>query len=146
MTTVEVSIEVDAPPERVWDVVSQPANLPHWDRHIESVRVPKDGLGPGVCYEVALRFIAVRATVGAEVLEWEPPWRAKVRLGGVIDATVTTSVASLPFDRSMLRHEVTYSLRGPLGGIAARSLAAVGGAQLAVRRGLAAQKREIERG
>ena len=28
MTTVEFSVEVDAPPERVWEVASDPANLP----------------------------------------------------------------------------------------------------------------------
>ena len=38
MTTVEFSVEIDAPPERVWTVTSNPRNLPHWDKHIESVR------------------------------------------------------------------------------------------------------------
>ena len=43
MTTVEYSVEVDASPERVWEVTSNPANLPHWDKHIESVEVPEAG-------------------------------------------------------------------------------------------------------
>ena len=34
MTTVEFSVEVEAPPERVWTVASDPRNLPHWDRHV----------------------------------------------------------------------------------------------------------------
>ena len=32
MTTVEFSVEVEAPPEQVWTVASDPRNLPHWDR------------------------------------------------------------------------------------------------------------------
>jgi polyketide cyclase/dehydrase/lipid transport protein len=144
MTTVEFSVEVDAPPSIAWEVASDPRNLPHWDRHIESVRLPTDGLRPGARYEVVLRFMAVRATVDALVLEWEPPWRSKARLSGLLEATVTTSIASLPFDRCMLRQEIEYRFRGPFGGIGARSLRAVGGSQLALRRGVLSQKREIE--
>ena len=43
VTTVEFSVEVDAPPERVWKVTSNPRNLPHWDKHIESVRGSRRG-------------------------------------------------------------------------------------------------------
>jgi len=44
----------------------------------------------------------------------------------------------------MLRHEVDYRFRGPLGGFAAASLNAVGGAQMGLRHGVLAQKAEIE--
>ena len=144
MTTVEFSVEIDAPPERVWKVTSNPRNLPHWDKHIESVEVPEGGLGLGVRYHVLMRFMSLRTTVDAEVLEWEPPWRASIRLSGLLEATVTTTIASLPFERSMLRHEVTYRFRGVFGGIGARSIQAVGGTQMALKHGVLAQKREIE--
>jgi carbon monoxide dehydrogenase subunit G len=143
-TRAEASIEIDAPPETVWKVASDPRNLPHWDRHIEAAHVARETLGPGSRYEVRMRFMAVTARVEVEVREWEPPWRAVLQLHGLLQATVTTSVASLPFDRSLLRHEVEYRFKGPLGLFGARSLNAVGGAHLALRRGLAAQKREIE--
>jgi uncharacterized protein YndB with AHSA1/START domain len=145
-TTVEFSVEVDAPPEDVWTVASDPKNLPQWDRHIESVELPEGPLRLGTHYRVRLRFFAVRATVEALVLEWEPPWRSVVRLDGMLEATVTTSIASLPYARSVLRHEVTYRFRGPLGGVGARSLQAVGGAQLALKRGVLAQQRQVETG
>jgi hypothetical protein len=67
-----------------------------------------------------------------------------LQLNGLLQATVTTSVAALPFDRSLLRHQIEYRFKGPLGLFGAKSLNAVGGVQLALRRGLAAQKREIE--
>jgi hypothetical protein len=144
MTSVECSVEVDAPPDVVWEITSDPRNLPHWDRHIVGVNLPKDGLGPGARYEVTMRFVTARTRVPCRIEEWEPPWRSKVHLGGVLSATVTTSIASLPFDRSVLRHEVAYVFRGPLGGFAAASVNAVGGASYALRRGTLAQKREIE--
>lgn len=143
-TRAEASIEIDAPPETVWKVASDPRNLPHWDRHIEAAHVARETLRPGSRYEVRMRFLAVTARVEVEVREWEPPWRAVLQLHGLLQATVTTSVAALPFDRSLLRHQIEYRFKGPLGLFGARSLNAVGGAHLALRRGLAAQKREIE--
>jgi uncharacterized protein YndB with AHSA1/START domain len=143
-TVAEASIEIAAPPEVVWEVASDPRNLPHWDRHIDAAHVVRADLGRGSRYEVTMRFMAVTARVGVEVLEWEPPWRAVLRLEGLLEAVVTTNIASLPFERSLLRHQVEYRFRGPLGVFGAKSLNAVGGAQLALRRGLAAQKREIE--
>lgn len=144
MTTVEYSVEVEAPPEFVWQVTSDPRNLPHWERHIVAVRLPEGGLVPGVRYEVVMRFMGVRAVVPCEVREWEPPWRAALHLGGLLDADVTTSIAALPYGRSVLRHEIRYVFRGPLGGFAAASVNAVGGAEYALRKGTQAQKQEIE--
>jgi uncharacterized membrane protein len=144
MTVVEFSVEVDASPEGVWAVASDPWNLPHWDRHIREVHAPREGLGPGARYDVILGFMALRTTVRAEVLVWEPPWRATIQLRGLLEATVLTSIASLPADRSILRQEIRYRFRGPLGRLGAASVNAVGGAQMALRRGVLAQKREIE--
>jgi len=145
VTTVEFSVEVDATPEDAWDVAADPRNLPRWDRHIASVAVPEGEIRPGSTYTVTMAFMAVHADVRCTVLEWEPPWRARIRLAGLLDATVTTSIASLPYDRAVVRHEVTYRFRGPLGRFGAASLNAVGGAQLALRRGTLAQREEIER-
>lgn len=148
MTRVETSVHVAAPPDRVWAVVSDPRNLPRWDRHIVRVEgIPEGGLREGATYTTVLRFMAVRAKVRAEVLAWEPPHRAVVRVSGpMVEATVTTTVEPAG-DASILRHEVEYRFRGgPLGEVAARSLEIVGGAYLAVRHGALAQKRDAEGG
>ncbi len=147
-TTASVSIEVDAPPERVWAVVADPRRLPRWERHIVSVEdVPSDGLSKGARYTVVMRFVAVRARVHAEVLEWSPPGYSAVRLSGLLDATVRTTIMPLGGARSRLEHDVDYSFRGgALGDLAARSLQVVGGAQLALKLGTLAQKRQIESG
>jgi uncharacterized protein YndB with AHSA1/START domain len=144
MTIVEFSVEVEAPPERAWEIASDPRNLPQWDKHIVRVDLPQGGMQLGATYDVVMGMMGVQTTVRATVLEWEPPWRSRVRLEGLLSATVTTSIASLPFDRSMLRHEVTFRFRGPLGGFGAAGLNAMGGAKHALRHGVLAQKREIE--
>jgi uncharacterized protein YndB with AHSA1/START domain len=143
-TVVEYSVEVDAPPEAVWEVASDPRSLPAWERLIESVWVPQTGLGTGVAFEVTMSFMGVRATIPCLVREWEPPWRSVVQLEGLLEATVSTSVAKLPYQRSVLRHEVAYVFRGPLGRFAAASVAAIGGAEYALKRGTEAQLRAIE--
>ena len=144
MTTTEFSVEVDAPPETAWEIASDPANLPLWDRHIVRVDLPEGGMQLGSTYDVVMALMGVQTRVHATVLEWEPPWRSSVRLEGLLEATVTSTVGALPYDRSMLRHEVTYRFRGPLGGLGAAGLGAMGGAHYALRRGVLAQKREIE--
>ena len=146
MTVVSMRVEVDAPAEEVWAVIADPRNLPHWDKHIvRVVGVPPEGLSEGARYVSEMRFVALRANVQGEVLEWDPPRRSTIRLSGVLNATVTTTIEPLDGDRSQLEHVVDYHFRGGLlGDLAARSLAAVGGAQFALRRGVLAQKREIE--
>ena len=145
-TTASVSVEVAAPPERVWDVAADPRQLPRWERHILSVEdLPPDGLSKGARYTVVMRFVAVRARVRAEVLEWSPPGYAAVRLSGLLEATVRTTIRPVGRSRSRLEHDVEYSFHGgALGELAARSLQVLGGAQLALRLGTLAQKREIE--
>lgn len=146
VSVVEVLAEIEAPPDRVWDVVSDPRKLSHWDRHVESVEgVPASGLAEGVRYTTVMRFMSVRGHVVSEVLEFEPPHRAVIRLAGLLDAIVTTTVEPLPEGRSLLKHVVDYHFRGGMiGDFAARSLQLLGGAQLALRHGALAQKREIE--
>ena len=146
MSVVTVSVEVDAPAEQVWEAISDPRNLPHWDRHIALVEgVPATGLREGTRYVTEMRFMGVRAKIRVQVLEWDPPRRATFRLRGVLEGTVTSTVERLGPDRSRLEHVVDYRFKGgPIGALAARSLRMVGGAQYALRHGTLAQKREIE--
>ena len=146
MTRAEFDLVIEAPPESVWEVISDPRNLPHWDRHIVRVEgIPEDGIREGTRYTTEMRFFAFRTKVEGDVLEWDPPRGSKIRLSGLLDATVTSTIEPLAGDHSLLEHIVDYRFRGgPLGELAARSLARVGGAHLALRRGTLAQKREIE--
>jgi uncharacterized protein YndB with AHSA1/START domain len=146
MPTAEFSVEVNATPKRVWKVVSDPRNIPAWERHVVRVEVPRgEVFGLGSIYTVAMSFMGVGLRVRGEVVEWEPPSRGRLQLRGPLDATILTTVSSLPRGRSILRHEVTYTFRGVLGRAVAAGLSALGGAQLGIKRGTLAQKRQIER-
>jgi len=147
MGHVSIDMEIEATPEEVWNVVSDPRNLPKWDRHILSVRgVPDDGLQEGVRYVTELKMLGVRGTVEAEVLEIDPPKRSRIRLRGLLDATVNTIISPLAGGRrSLLEHDVEYHFRG--GGLAAfatQGLGLTGGPGVVLRRGTMAQKRQIE--
>lgn len=146
LTVVDFDLVIDAPPEAVWAVISDPRNLPHWDRHIVRVDgVPAGGLREGTRYTTEMRFMALRTSIDGLVLEWDPPRRATFRLTGLLDATVTSTVEPLSGGRSLLEHVIDYRFRGgPLGELAARSLTRLGGAHLALRHGTLAQKRDIE--
>jgi hypothetical protein len=146
VTVVAFGVEILATPDQAWAVVSDPRNLPHWDRHIVSVEgVPSGGLGEGLRYVTVMGFLGMRARVACEVVRWKPPLESVLQLSGPLDATVSTTLTDRPPDRCWLEHKVDYRFRGGvLGRLAARSLRVVVGAQLALRRGTLAQKREIE--
>jgi len=147
MGHVSIDMEIEATPDEVWTVVSDPRNLPRWDRHIISVQgVPDDGLAEGDHYTTELKMMGVRGTVEAEVVEMVAPRRSRIRLRGLLDATVNTSVSPLAGGRrALLEHDVEYHFRG--GGLAAfatQGLQITGGPSVVLRRGALAQKRQIE--
>jgi uncharacterized protein YndB with AHSA1/START domain len=148
VTEARIAVDVDAPPERVWEVISDPRHLPRWDRHIRALEgVPDEGLSVGVRYSTELRFMGVAGIVDAEVLEWDPPHSSKIRLRGFIEAVVFTRVEPLPHGRSRIVHEVRFGFRGgPVGTLAAAAIRMTGGPHLVLRRGTLAQKRQIEAG
>lgn len=148
VTEARVAMEVDAPPEQTWAVISDPRNLPLWERRITKVEgVPEEGLSRGVRYATELRFMGVAGVVDAEVLEWDPPRSSKIRLRGFIEAVVDTRVEPLPHGRSRIVHVVRYGFRGgPVGMLAGRALRLTGGPHLVLRRGALAQKRQLEGG
>lgn len=147
MTVVSVGTEVDAPPERVWAVVSDPQNLPRWERHIAAVRdVPEGGLRTGSTYQTELEFMGAKARITASVEELDPPRYSKVRLTGVLDAVVETWVEPLDGDRSKLEHRIDFTFRGGPFGVLVAEAVNVLGAQVLLRRGVMAQKSQAEEG
>ena len=139
-------MDIDAPLDQVWKVVADPRNLPRWDRHILSVSgVPRGGLEVGSTYTTEIRFMGARAQIQAEVLEIDPPKFSRIRLSGVLDAVVNTRLEPISDQRTKLEHDIEYGFRGgPVGRLAAHALRLTGGANIVLRRGTLAQKRQIE--
>lgn len=146
MTVVEASTVVDAAPAEVWTVVADPKNLPRWDPRISKVEgVPPEGLYEGCVYLAEVKLFGVRATVPAKVVALQPQRYAKVKLGGMVNATIETWLQPVGKKRTKLRHRVDYRFRGGfIGDFGARAVKALGAGSL-VERGLRAQKRQAER-
>jgi uncharacterized protein YndB with AHSA1/START domain len=139
---------IEAPPEDVWEIISDPRNLPRWNQHIKKVKgVSEDGLKPGSRYTTSLRVVGVPFDVQAEVIEIDPPRYSEIRLTGPLDAVVRTWVRPIGKRRSRLDHEVTYRVKriGPAGRVIDRGLRLMGAGTL-LRRGTRAQKRQVEEG
>jgi carbon monoxide dehydrogenase subunit G len=129
MSVLETEEVMAAPPERVWRVVADPANLPSWDRHIVRVSgAPSSGLEKGSTYSVHLAFLGARAKADATVVDIDPPRHSVVRLKGVVEATVETWIDPVGKDQSRVRHRIQYRFPGgPLGSLAARAVRMLGG-------------------
>ncbi len=145
MSVVRASVEIDASPKQVWHVVSDPRNLPRWDRRVEAVDgVPPNGLTQGSEYTITLRLMGVRARIRASVLEIEPEEYARVHLSGLLDAVVETWLEPIPGERTLLRHRVDYRFRGGrVGQLAARAVRLLGAGAI-LRHGTLGQKRQSE--
>ena len=76
MSLVHTAIEIDAPPERVWEVVMDPHRLADWvtiHRRVE--RVPAE-LRRGSTFGQTLNLRGAPLHVAWTVVDIDPPWRA----------------------------------------------------------------------
>ena len=143
-SVVEVAVDVDATAEDVWKVVADPRNLQRWDRHIALVEGAQGELRAGDRYTTELRFMGARARAHMKVIALTPNRYSKVAMDGVVDGTVETWLEPLDGDRTRLRHRVEYRFRGgPLGEVAGRAVRMMGAGTI-LKRGVQAQKRQVE--
>jgi uncharacterized protein YndB with AHSA1/START domain len=141
---VEVAVDIDASPDQVWKVIADPRNFQRWDRHIALVDSAHGELREGDEYTTELRFMGARARAHMKVLALKPNEYSMVRMNGVLDGTVETWLEPLNGDRTRLHHRIEYRFKGgPLGELAARGVRMMGGVSI-LRRGVQAQKRQVE--
>ena len=145
MTTIRQTLEIDATPEEVWEIVGDPRNLPKWNKHILTVKeLPPGGLAPGAKYSTEMGGFGVRFKIVAEVIEIEPPTYSWIRLTGPLVASVRTWVHPSGNGRARLEHEVDYHVRGgPIGEVVGRALRLLGASRM-LKQGIEAQKRQVE--
>jgi Polyketide cyclase / dehydrase and lipid transport len=101
MTTLSVSVDIDAPAERTWDVVTDWKRQGEW-MPMTNVRVSAD-TAVGVGAKISARSGKGAASfVDPMVIEvWEPPHRCEVlHLGKVVTGRGVFIVDALPGNRS----------------------------------------------
>lgn len=123
---LEHSIHIDAPPARVWELVSDPTRMPEWSPQVTSTRL-REGheLGPGAEFTNRNRHGELEWTTHGRIQRFEPERELAFRIeenwavwsyhlepedGG----TLLTERRTLPEDISPLSRELT---EGFLGGV-----------------------------
>lgn len=145
--SVEESIEIDAPPERVWDLVMDPERHGEWvTAHREARDVPDGELAEGDGYRQVLCLAGKRFEVAWKLVERDEPalavWRGEGPRG--TSAAVRYELASANGGggtRFDYRNELELP-KGPFGAIARR--AAGGPARRQARKSLRLLKRALE--
>ena len=121
MRTIETSIDIDAPPDRVWRVFADTAAWPEWNPFI---RCLEGALEPGAVLVVTIQPPGRGAMrLKPRVIEFEPGrrlrWLGRLGVRGIFDGEHSFSIEPLPEGRTRFRHgEVFRGLLVPLvGGI-----------------------------
>jgi uncharacterized protein YndB with AHSA1/START domain len=147
MSLVTASIQIDAPPERVWETVMNPSHLSEWVTiHRRLVSSDNGPVREGYKMEQQMHLRGVNIDVHWELVECRPGKRAvwqgrgPARSHAHTEYVVAASANGTRFD---YRNEFRPPL-GPLGAIVSRAL--VGGMpQREANRSLELLKRHLER-
>lgn len=77
-------VVVDAPIERVWDVVADVPRQPLWMHEMKELRLLEEGpIGPGARAEATVRIFGISVTDPVVVAAVEPPTRYAIRHEGL---------------------------------------------------------------
>jgi carbon monoxide dehydrogenase subunit G len=148
MSLVTASIEIAAPPERVWETVMDPKCLEHWVTiHRRLVRADAGPVKIGYEMEQAIHLRGVTLDVHWELVECKPPRRAVWEGRGPARSRAHTEYL-LSDEGGRTRFDYQNEFRAPLGPVGAIvSRALVGGIpQREANRTLQALKEKIEQG
>ncbi len=149
MNHVAASIEIAAPPDRVWDVVMDPDCLHRWVT-IHRELLDADGGPPRIGYTMGQRIHlrGVTLEVHWELVECKPCVRAVWEGRGPARSRAHTEYALANADGGGTRFDYRNEFHAPLGPVGAIvSRALVGGIpQREANRSLASLKEQIEHG
>lgn len=125
MATIRRSVDIAAPPERVWDLLENVRRLPEYSQSTDEVRGAPERLT-----EVGQQYVQVGRVLGVKLKShWTvtaiEPGRLlsnEGSLGAGVRYTLTQRLDPLPERRTRLSIEIDYTVPGgPLGRLAARS-------------------------
>lgn len=118
MAEISVSVELDAPPERVWEVVEPVENHVDWMADAVAIRFITDQTrGVGTRFECDTKVGPIRLTDHMEITEWDPGRAMGVRHTGIVTGSGVFTLEGIDLDRRT-RFTWTEDLRFPwyLGG------------------------------
>jgi uncharacterized membrane protein len=88
-------IVIDAPIERVWDMLADIDRQPEWMTEMKSLRVLTDGpIGVGTEAEAEVRILGITVVDPVTITEFDPPMRYAIRHDGQFTGTGVISLES----------------------------------------------------
>lgn len=127
MSTITRSVDIEAPPERVWDVLEDVRRLPEYSESTDEVRdAPERLTAVGQEYVQVGRVLGVKLTSRWRVTALEPGrlLSNEGSLGPGVRYTLTQRLEPLSENRTRLWIDIEYTVPGgALGRLAARASA-----------------------
>lgn len=94
---VEASVDIPAPPERVWNIAQDPRLRTRWDHRIARYEVH----GPpqaGTTVSVAFRMGPLRPRSSGTLLRWAPPFQSVLQAHAVNTRLIPSGAGSWTFE------------------------------------------------
>ena len=125
MSTIKRSVDIAAPPERVWDLLEDVRRLPEYSESTEEVlEAPERLTAVGQQYVQVGRLLGVKRASRWQVVALEPGrlLGSQGSLGPGVRYTLTQRLEPLADDATRLSLEIDYTIPGgALGRLAARA-------------------------
>lgn len=117
---VDASIFVAAPPERVWEIVTDPRLGPRWNPNVSDVGdISGVPISAGSSWTQNVRILGRQHRISAQVVECDAPSTGVLVMSGMGSPRVTTTVTPAE-GGSMLAQIMEISVPAGLGGMAFR--------------------------
>jgi uncharacterized protein YndB with AHSA1/START domain len=100
MTSICVTVELDAPPARVWEVIEPIEHHVDWMHDAVAIRFEGDQRrGVGTAFACDTKVGPIRLVDQMEITEWEPPAVMGVRHRGVVTGSGRFTLTPLDLGR-----------------------------------------------
>lgn len=81
--TLEESVEIRRPPEKVWEVLENPETMKQWNPNVKNVVLHNWGArSKGFRYRITYALSGKANELDAEIVEYDPPRRLVIKLTG----------------------------------------------------------------
>lgn len=108
---IKEKVTVQAPVEKVWDLVSDPRNAPSFNRLVQEITEvrQKEG-GVGTSWK-AISNAAGRMEIASEITEWDPPRHLAIIMdGGPASGTLSFTLTAQGNETTLVEETATSSM------------------------------------
>lgn len=122
---VEGNVNIKAPPEKVWKVLTDPRKVSQCTPGLESLKIITPGRKFQAVGSLGLGSLKIRFTTDVEWLELEPPRRARMKMNGKasgssIDVGSEMELVDGPDGSTSMKWSAEVKVLGDIASLAAR--------------------------